>query len=78
MGISRLHHIEAHQRTDQHEQSRSRQMEVGDQSVDRFEAVARRDEYRGIALERPDRALVIGRAFEQAQAGRADGDDPAA
>ena len=55
-----------------------RQMEVGDQAVDRLEAVAGRDEDRGVALERPDRAVLVRRAFDQAQAGRADRDQPPA
>ena len=53
-------------------------MEVGDQAVDRLEAVAGRDEDRRVALERLDRAVLAGRAFEQAQRGRADRDQPPA
>ncbi len=52
-------------------------MEIGDQAVDRLEAVARRDEDRRVVFERMDAAGLVGGAFEQAQAGRADGDQAA-
>ena len=63
VGIGRLHHVEPHQRADQHEQGRARQMEIGDQPVDRPEAIAGRDEDRGVALERLDRAVLVRRRF---------------
>ena len=54
-------------------------MEIGHQQVDGAEAVAGRDEDRGLAGERPKRAVLAGRAFEQPQRRRADRDDaPAA
>ena len=53
-------------------------MEVGDEAVDGAEAVAGGDEDRGVALERPDPPGLVGGAFQQAQRGRADRDDPAA
>src|SRR5262245_51045305 len=50
MGVGRLHGVETHERADQHEQGRARQVKVGDQSVDRLEVVARGDEDCRIAL----------------------------
>ena len=78
MGIGGLHGLQAHQRADQHEQGGFGQVEIGHQAVDRAELVARRDEDVGVALERADDAVCAGRAFQQAEAGGADGDDPAA
>jgi AcrR family transcriptional regulator len=49
MGIGRLHPVQPHQRADQHEQGRSRQVEVGHQAVDGAEAIAGGDEDRGVA-----------------------------
>ena len=46
--------------------------------VDRAEAIARRDEDRGFAGEGGDEPVRVGRALQQPQARRADGDDPAA
>ena len=48
---------------DQHEQGRARQMEIGQQQIDRAEAIARRDEERGLAGERRDRAARRRRRF---------------
>ena len=70
--------VETAERRDQHEQRRARQMEIGDERVDRAEAVAGRDEDRGLALEGPDGAALVGRAFDQARRSRADRDDPPA
>src|SRR3954451_16075045 len=53
-------------------------MEIRDQAVGRLEAVARSDEDGSVALERMDRAVLIRRGFEQAQARRSDRDQPAA
>src|SRR5438270_721950 len=70
VGVRRFHDIEPHQRADQDEQRRARQMEVGNEPVDRPEAVAGRDEDGRVAFERTDRAVLAGGALEQAQAGR--------
>ena len=78
MTVRSLHRLQAHQRADQHEQGRFGQVEIGHQAVDRAEAVARGDEDIGVALERADDAVGAGGAFEQAQAGGADGDHAAA
>ena len=48
------------------------------QPVDDAEAVARRDEERGFGFAGAHAPGVVGRRFERAQAGRADGDDAAA
>ena len=53
-------------------------MEIGHQRVDRAEAIAGRNEDRGLAFERPDRAGFVRRAFDQARRGGADRDDPPA
>jgi hypothetical protein len=50
-------------------------VEIGHQQVDGFEAVAGRDEERGVAGERPDRALLPDRRLQQAQGRGADRDD---
>ena len=74
MGIGRLHLLGAHQRADQHEQSRSRQVEIGDEAVDTVEAIARRDEDRCVALERANHPVGTGSTLDQAQTGGADRD----
>ncbi|MNT08076.1 hypothetical protein D3C72_1428050 [compost metagenome] len=53
-------------------------MEVGHQHVAGAEAVARRDEDGGVAVEGLDHAVLGGRAFQQAKRGGADADDAAA
>ena len=53
-------------------------MEIGQQDIDRAEAVARRDEDRGLAGKRRDRAVLGRGAFQQPQRGGADRDDAAA
>ena len=77
MGISRLHPLQPHQRANQHEQRRFGQVEVGHQPVDGAESVARGDEDARIARKRLNDMRFIRRAFEQAQAGGADRNDPA-
>ena len=54
MRVGALHRVEPAEGRDQHEQRRARQMEIGQQHVDRPEAIARRDEDRGVAGERPE------------------------
>ncbi len=78
VGVGALHHVETRQRRDQHEQGRARQVEIGHHHVDRAEGITRRDEQRGLAVERADAAVLAGRAFEEPQRGRAYGDDAAA
>ena len=78
VGVGALHHVQAHQRADQHEQGRARQVEVGDEAVGRLEAIAGGDEDGGVALERPHAPRLVGGAFEQAERGGADGDQPSA
>ena len=53
-------------------------VEIGHQAVDGLEPIAGGDEDRGIAVERLDDAVFVRRAFEQAQRGGADRDDPSA
>ena len=53
-------------------------MEIGQEQVDRAEAVARQDEEPGLAVEFADPAALVGGAFEEAQARRSDRDDAAA
>ena len=53
-------------------------MKVGQQPVDRLEAIARGDEDCGVAVERADRAIVRRRAFDQAERGGPDRDQPPA
>ena len=78
MGVGRAHRLEAGKGRDQHEQRRARQVEIGHQHVDRPEAIAGRDEDVGRAGPGRELAVVVGRAFEQPQRGRADRDDAAA
>ena len=61
---------------DQHEQSRARQMEIGEHHVDGPEFVAGRDENRGLAGKGVQPAVVTRRAFRSRKRGRANGDDP--
>ena len=76
--IGAPHHVETAEGADQHEQSRARQVEIGQHGVDGAEAVARRDEQRRLAAIGRERAVLGGRAFDQPQRGRADRDDAAA
>src|SRR6185437_1008648 len=78
VGVSRSHAVEPSESGDQHEERRARQMEVGEQDIDRAEAIARRDEQRGLAGERADMTLLVGSTLEEAQRRRTDGDDAAA
>ena len=49
MRVGAPHHLEAAEGAHEHEQGRARQVEIGQHRVDRAEAVARRDEQRGLA-----------------------------
>ena len=76
--IGLLHRLQPGERRHQHEQRRARQMEIGQQDIDRAKAIARRDEDRGLARKRLDGAVLGRSAFEQPQRGGADRDDTAA
>ena len=76
MSIKGLHPFHAHQRTDEHEQGRFGQVEIGHQPVNCSEAVSRSDKDRGVAFERTDNVVVARRAFEQAHARGAHGNYP--
>ena len=67
----RAHPLGAGKGADQHEQRRTRQMEVGQQQIDRAEPVARHDEQRGVAGKRADASVVRRRGLQQAEAGGA-------
>src|SRR5258708_13871036 len=54
MGIGPFHGVEAAESRYQHEQGRSRQVEIGQKDIDGAKSIARRDEDRGIAGERHD------------------------
>ena len=73
--VGGLDPVEPGQRRDQHQQRRARQVEIGQQHVDRAKPVARQDEQPRLAVEGPDLAAFGGGAFEEAHAGRADRDD---
>ena len=53
-------------------------MEIGQEDIDRAKAIAGRDEDRGLALERRDRAVFGGSTFQEPQRGGADRDDASA
>ena len=53
-------------------------MEIGDKAVDDAEPVARRDEDVGVASEGMHPSRLVGGAFQQAERGRADSDEPPA
>src|SRR5271166_5155319 len=78
MRIGRPHALEPAEGADEHEERRARQMEIGQEGVDRAEAVARRDEDRGLAGEWPNSAALVRCGLEKASGGRADADDPPA
>src|SRR5208337_2456850 len=79
MRIGRPHALEPAEGADEHEERRARQMEIGQKGVDRAEAVARRNEDRGLAGERPNAAALVRRGLDKAGGGRAYADDaPAA
>ena len=52
-------------------------MKIGQQNIDRAKAITRRNEDRGFAAERLDRAVLGGSTFQQPQRGGADRDDAA-
>src|SRR3546814_7170580 len=54
MRIDLLHSLPPHQCAYQHEQCRPGQVEIGHQAIDGTKAVARRDEYSRVTLERVD------------------------
>ena len=56
-------------------QGRTRQVEIGQQHVDRAEAVAGHDEQSGVAGKGPHIAVLGCGGFEEAQARRSDRDD---
>ncbi len=67
MGIDAADPLGPHQRRDQHEQRRFRQVEIGHKPVRDVEAEPRPDEDPGHAAKRRDGAGGGGRAFDQAQ-----------
>ena len=75
MRIGALHQVETAKRRDQHEQCRARQMEIGQQRVDGTEPIARRNEERGLAGKRRERAVFARGAFQQPQRRGAHCDD---
>ena len=75
VSIGGLDPIEPGECGDQHEQGRARQVEVGQQHVDRPEPVAGQNEQSGLAGKGSDLAILGRRAFEEPQAGCPDGDD---
>src|SRR3977135_3380006 len=77
-GVGGLHGFAAAKRAYEHEQRRARQMEIGEENVDRLEAVAGRDEGRGLAAKGPDDPVIAGRGFQGARRSRPDGDDATA
>ena len=74
--IGLLHLRQAAKSADQHEQSGARQMEIGHQQINRFELIARRNENIGFIAKGLDLTIHAGSTFQQAQGGRANGDDP--
>ena len=78
MGVGGFDAIKPGEGRDQHEQGRARQVEIGQQQIDRAETVARQNEEPGFARERADFAGFGGGGFEEAQAGRACCHDAAA
>ena len=78
VAVGRLHAFGAGDGTDEHEQRRFGQMEIGDDVVDDFLPVARRDENVGFAGKRVQDSVIVGGAFQQTQRGCADGDNAVA
>jgi len=72
--ISAPHQVEAAERCDKHEQSRARQVEIGQHRVDRAEAIARRDEQRRLAAIGRERAVFGRGALDQPLQGLGLGD----
>src|SRR5882672_1809317 len=70
--------LDSGERRDEHEQGRSRQVEVGDQLVDHAEPESGDDEQVGLGFAGDRGAVDCGRGFEAAHGGRADGDEFAA
>ena len=77
MAVGGAHGAEAGEGRHEHEQRRARQVEVGHQRVDGFEAITGRDEDRRIARPGRNASVVACGAFKNAQRRRADGDDAA-
>ncbi len=63
---------------DEHEQRALGQMEVGDQGVHGFEAVAGVDEDPRVTAQGRDVSVLVGHALDRAAGGRAHADDPSA
>src|SRR5882762_2704816 len=76
--VSRLHGFDAAKRADEHEEGRARQVEIRQKNVDRLEAIAGRDEQRGLAAKGSDDPIIAGRGFQSARGRGSDGDDASA
>src|SRR5215472_4323558 len=77
MGVGGLDPVEPGERGYQHQQSRARQVEIGQQHVDSAEAVAGHDEQARLAGKGPDLAVLKGSALDEAQARCPDRDEAA-
>ena len=65
------------QSTYQHNEGAFGQVEIGYEAVDRLEAVARVDEYGGLALLGMDNSALVRYTFQHSAGGGADGDESA-
>ena len=75
MCVRRLDPLEPGKSGDQHQERRARQVKIGQQQVDRAEAVAGHDEQSGLAGKGLHLAILGRGAFDKAQARRPDRDD---
>ena len=76
MTVGLNHRIAAGKGADQHQQRRFREVEIGQQSVDRFELIAGIDEKPCSAAFGADGAIGVGGAFECAYRGGSNCDYP--
>ena len=76
--ISRHDLFFGRKRAHKHDQRRLRQMEIGDQTVDRFELITRENENIGIFMTLAELAILAHDRFQCPAAGRTDRDNPPA
>src|SRR5260370_2925903 len=67
VGIGLLHGVETAESRYQHEQRRTRQVEIGQENIDRAETIAWSDEDRGVTSERFGRSCFRRSPFQQPQ-----------
>src|SRR4029077_15821497 len=72
VGIGPFHAVETAESGYQHEQRRTRQVEIGQENIDRSETISRGDEDRGLAGERLDGAVFRSSTFQKPQRRSAD------